>query len=133
MAQLPCEECHTHVYQIPSGLPDTYEGEGGAQVLMKRPPGASPPCDLCPKGISTGDSVSPDWENRYILNWANIQLVELYKRLRSPGYDLPGHLKNDGLFADRYADVDAIFREVERDKSNEFLAVELARLILRST
>lgn len=121
------------MYQIPSGLPETYEGEDGKPVMIKRPPGASPPCDLCPKGINNGESVEPDMENRYLLSWANIQLVELCKRAKSPGFELPEHLKGDGLFHDRFAEVEAIHRETERRQDREALAHELARLILRGT
>jgi hypothetical protein len=131
LSSLPCEECHRHIYKIPTGVPDTYEGENGEDVLMKRPEGSPPPCDICPKGIRVGEEHVPDWEGRYTLRWENVQIVELWNRLKAPGYPVPEHLLGDGLFADRYATVDGIFNEVQRERENEMLSYELAKLIIR--
>lgn len=68
----------------------------------------------------------------FSLSFENAQLWELCCRLEAPGYQLPPHLLNDPLFAERYSIVKQITRECERAADMESLRAALAGVGLRS-
>lgn len=126
LSHLDCGVCQQWIYQIPSGIPDTYEGDDGELTLQERPPGTAP-CDKCPKSINGG----PDINGVYKLSNENEQLLSLYWRSKSPGFRLPDHLVGDPAFAELFGAMEQIIHDTERQMDREHTGNIIASMLRR--
>ena len=113
---LRCTECAKHIYEIPSGVPQTYKGPDGKDQMIDRVD--DPPCDRCPKGGPENDHL---WE----LSEKNYRTHQLWRRWKTGLVQLPPHLETCPLMAENFAIIEETIQDA-RDASN---SEQIAQLI----
>lgn len=122
MAELSCEECQKHIYEIPSGLPQGEEGDDGKIMLVPRPPGLPSPCERCPKG-------GPENEKLFQITRKNKRFLDLYRRSKDDYFEMPEHLKDCKLRQDLFYAIDQIEESRGTNNLANKLAVKLSKFI----
>ncbi len=116
LAVLSCSECQRFVYEIPSGVAETFQGANGPEKIPRPTP---PPCDRCPKG-------SPANEHLYRLSEKNYRTWKLRQRVKTGVYRLSPELADCPLLADNFALIDEVVADAERAANNRELAAHVA-------
>ncbi len=119
LSTLSCDECRAFVYEIPSGIPQTFEGPNGKEKIKRTGP---TPCNMCPKG-------SPDQEPNYVLSDKNYLTIQLHRRIKTGVYPLPADLRGDAIFADNCAIIEEVTESVQRQNSQRELSVSVANAV----
>ena len=122
IARLSCSDCQKHVYEIPSGKPQTYN-DGTKEVPIDRP--GDPPCDRCPRG-------GPENEWLDQMSWANVRMMQIYRQVKSGVTRLPAHLENCPLLADNIFLIDETLEELRQQRLADGVAATLAQFMTRS-
>ena len=132
ISRIDCRDCVKRLYDFETGLPKVFESGPNREknFITAEKNGHKPPCRLgksCPKG-------SPEESHLHTLSPRNHRTFALYLQRKATGFaSMSEREKNDEIVANNFAILDGLWREYERQRSEESSTVAFSQVMQMMT